>query len=78
MMSQIERLQILLDKIMMDRYPQIKNIKVMEGPDSTIHVRVNLVQGFEGTINEIENEIRKISKMVSIPLKDVSSKLSSI
>jgi hypothetical protein len=71
MIPQIDRLQIILDKILLDRYQQIKHIQVFEDSNSTISVQVFLIEGFEDSIRDIENEIRKISKMISIPIEDV-------
>ena len=71
MIPQIDRLQIILDKILLDRYQQIKHIQVFEDSNSTISVQVFLIEGFEDSIRDIENEIRKISKMISIPIRDV-------
>lgn len=71
MIPQIDRLQIILDKILLDRYQQIKHIQVFEDSNSTISVQVFLIEGFEDSTRDIENEIRKISKMISIPIEDV-------
>ncbi len=78
MIPQIDRLQIILDKILLDRYQQIKHIQVFEDSNSTISVQVFLIEGFEDSIYDIENEVRKISKMISIPIRDVLFKSTPI
>ncbi len=72
MIPQIEQLQRILNKILLERYSEIKNINVFEhkvGENSEVYVLIASENGDNEKL--IKSEVGKIAKLVSIPLSDV-------
>ena len=73
MISQKEQLQRFLDKVLFERYPEIQEVKVFtrdtEYPE--LYVRVTVEDGSDELGKKIENEVKRVAKLVSIPLTNV-------
>lgn len=73
MISQKEQLQRFLDKVLFERYPEIQEVKVFtrdaEYPE--LYIRVTVEDGSDELAKKIENEVKRVAKLVSIPLTNV-------
>jgi hypothetical protein len=73
MISQKEQLQRFLDKVLFERYPEIQEVKVFTRDTETpeLYVRVTVEDGSDELSKKIENEVKRVAKLVSIPLTNV-------
>jgi hypothetical protein len=73
MISQKEQLQRFLDKVLFERYPEIREVKVFTRDTETpeLYVRVTVEDGSDELSKKIENEVKRVAKLVSIPLTNV-------
>jgi len=69
MIPQIDQLQRILNKILLDRYPEIQDIRVFEHEifeNPGVYVRITTEHGENE--NQIKSEVGKIARLVSVPL----------
>ncbi len=73
MISQKDQLQRFLDKVLFERYPEIQEVKVFTRDTETpeLYVRVTVEDGSDELSKKIENEVKRVAKLVSIPLTNV-------
>jgi hypothetical protein len=72
MIPQIEQLQRILNKILPERYSEIKNINVFEheiAENPGVYVLIATEHGDNEEL--IKSEVNKIAKLVSVPLSNV-------